>query len=368
MPPFDRMTQNTIYNFNAGPAMLPREVMETAQNEFLDYRKTGMSIMEMSHRGSHFQNLLDKAEADLRELLNIPPNYSVVFYPGGASLQFSAVPLNLLEEGDSAVYSLTGVWSVKAHKEASKFQSSLSIAFDGKNDSYLNIPTLNNRDIPENSRYLYITSNNTIYGTRYPTFPDVDVPIVADMTSELLSRKIEVQRFGAIFAGAQKNIGPSGLTILIVRNSLLENRKRSIPALLDWRLMADNKSLYNTPPTYPIYIAGLVFDWLRKKGGLESMEKENESKAKALYSALDSSSFYKVPVPNDFRSSMNVVFHLTDPELESKFTEESESAGLMGLPGHRSAGGFRASIYNAMPRSGVESLIEFLKYFEKKFG
>lgn len=346
--------------------MLPREVMQKAKEEFLDYRNTGMSIMEMSHRGKEFHDVLEQAEEDLRKLLSIPTDYSIVFYPGGASLQFSSVPLNLLEPEDIASYSLTGVWSVKAFEEASRFCPNVQAIFDGKPSNYLEIPNIQNSDLANGSRYLYITSNNTIYGTRYPKFPDVDLPIVADMTSELLSRRIDIRKMGAIFAGAQKNIGPSGLTILIVRNSLLEERKHPIPKLLNWKLLADNSSLYNTPPTYPIYIAGLVFSWLRKNGGIEKMEEVNENKAKYLYDYLDSSSLYKAPVPKQIRSSMNVVFHLNQGEFEDDFLKASEEQGLMGLKGHRSAGGFRASIYNAMPMEGVTALVQFLKDYEAK--
>ncbi|MCC5814884.1 MAG: 3-phosphoserine/phosphohydroxythreonine transaminase [Leptospira sp.] len=354
-----------IYNFNAGPAMLPKEVMEMAQSEFLDYKGSGMSLMEMSHRSPEFDQILEQAIADLKELLDIPNDYSVVFFPGGATLQFSAVALNLLDETESADYSLTGVWSVKAYQEAKRFAPNVKIVFDGKDKNYHSIQELKDSDLNPGSKFLYITSNNTIYGSRYPAFPQVSLPIVADMTSDILSRKLDISRFGAIFAGAQKNIGPSGLTVLIVRNSLLRENSRTIPTLLNWKLMAENNSLYNTPPTYPIYLAGLVFSWLKKKGGIAVMERENEAKAKLLYDFLDASEAYTVPVPKPIRSIMNAVFHLKNQEWENEFVKLSEARGLIGLKGHRSAGGFRASIYNAMPKAGVEALIEFLIDFEK---
>lgn len=360
--------QPPTYNFNAGPAMLPIPVMKQAQSEFLNYGNTGISLMEMSHRSKEFQNILDSAEDNLRSLLSIPSEYSIGFFPGGASLQFSCVPLNLLESTDTASYSLTGVWSVKALKEAKKFSPNVGVCFDGEPSQYHSIPKIQDKDLIPNSKFLYITSNNTIYGTKYPEFPEVSVPIIADMTSELLSRKLDITRFGAIFAGAQKNIGPSGLTVLIARNDFLTKKKHPIPILLDWKNYLDNHSLYNTPPTYPIYIASLVFDWLKNLGGIEAMELANEEKAKILYDSIDNSGLYHAPVPKEIRSIMNVVFHLKDKSLESKFIEESELSGLKGLKGHRDAGGMRASIYNAMPRDGVLRLIEFLKDFEKRNG
>jgi phosphoserine aminotransferase len=357
-----------VFNFNAGPAMLPEEVMKQAQNEFLDYKGSGMSVMEMSHRGSLFQSILDKAESDLRELLNLDEEFSIGFFPGGASLQFSAIPLNLLEAGDTASYALTGVWSVKALQEAKKFYPNVQSIFDGKPESYHRIPKFTESDLKPNSRYFYMTANNTIYGTQYPSFPDLPVPIVADMTSEILSRTLPLKKFGVIFAGAQKNIGPSGLTLVIVKKSLLKEMAHPIPNLMNWKLICENQSLYNTPPTYSIYIAGLVFDWLKRLGGIPVMEKINSEKSEVLYSALDSSGLFFAPVPKEIRSQMNVVFHLKEKSLEKKFEQESESAGLIGLKGHRDAGGFRASIYNAMPLEGVQALVQFLKEFEKKNG
>ena len=347
--------------------MLPVEVMQKAQAEFINYRGTGMSLMEMSHRGTHFVEVLEKAENDLRQLMNISNDYSVIFFPAGATLQFSAIPLNLLLENESADYAITGVWTQKAYEEAKKFRD-VKIISDCKDNNYTAVKPLDDSMVSQNAQYVLITSNNTIYGTRYKTLPKITkAPLIADMTSELLARKINVSDYGLIFAGAQKNVGPSGITIVIIRNDLLEKAKKPVPVLLDYKVMAKNKSLYNTPPTYPIYLAGLVFEWLLAKGGVEAMEKINERKADKLYSFIDSSALYKPPVAKDSRSAMNVVFWLNNKELENKFNEESEKAGLSGLAGHRSAGGFRASIYNAMPEQGVDALIEFMRDFEKKY-
>lgn len=361
-------TTHTIYNFNAGPAMLPVPVMQRAQEEFLNYQGSGMSLMEMSHRGKEFQSVLDKAEEDLRFLLNIPSGYEIGFFPGGATLQFSCVPLNLLDADETADFALTGVWSVKAFKEARKFSPQVRSCFDGSEHNYHKIPQLTDSDLGKNSKFLYLTSNNTIFGTRYPDFPKLSVPIVADMTSDILSRPLDISQFGVIFAGAQKNIGPSGITVVIARKNILTQRKHPIPILLDWKNYLENHSLYNTPPTYSIYIAGLVFGWLRDLGGVSVMEKQNETKSQLLYEFLDGSSFYSAPVPPEIRSRMNVVFHLANRDLEKAFTEKAENNGLKGLPGHRDAGGFRASIYNAMPIEGVESLIDFMREFERTHG
>lgn len=354
-----------VYNFNAGPAMLPTDVMQKIRDEFLDFKGSGMSIMEMSHRGSHFQEILDKSESDLRNLLNIPSNYSISFFPGGATLQFSGVPINLLsvEKNEIGGYILTGVWAKKANDEAKKLGFNTGVIFDGSESKYTIIP--DKFEIHDGYKYVYITSNNTIYGSRYNNFP-VHHTLVADMTSDLLSRKIDINRFGFIFAGAQKNIGPSGLTIGIIRNDLLEEKKTKVPVLLDYKIYFQNKSLYNTPPTFSIYVAGLVFSWCREMGGIEKIEELNEKKAKLLYDFIDNSDYYYAPVEKNSRSIMNVVFHLKNEALENKFGVEAEKAGLYGLPGHRDAGGLRASIYNAMPINGVEALIEFMEGFKKK--
>lgn len=352
-----------VYNFNAGPAMLPREVMEEIQTDFINYRNSGMSIMEMSHRGEHFQEVIEEAEENLRILLNIPKNYSVGFFPGGATSQFSAIPLNFLSSGDEkAAYSLTGLWSKKAREEAEKLGYKTDVVYDGKSNKYLEVP----REIsyPGDYKYFYITSNNTIYGSRYTRFPN-HKNLVADMTSDLLSRYIDIQKFGYIFAGAQKNIGPSGLTVAIIRNDLLELSHPGIPVLMDFKVYFKNKSLYNTPPTFSIYTAGLVFKWCLEKGGIENIEQRNEDKARTLYDYIDKSNFYFAPVEKNSRSTMNVVFRIEKEELEKIFVLESEKEGLIGLGGHRDAGGLRASIYNAMPIWGVHRLCEFMERFKK---
>ncbi len=347
--------------------MLPTEVMEKAKEEFLNYQNTGMSVMEMSHRETHFQRILDESLLALRKLLQIPERYGVVYFPGGATLQFSAIPLNYLAEGESASYFQTGVWATKAFQEAQKFYPQVKSEFDGKPGGYLEIPEITDEMISKESKFVYITSNNTIYGTRYTKIPKLkNTPLIADMTSELLSRKLDIEDFSVIFAGAQKNIGPSGLTIVIYDKSKLPSVKHPIPNLMNYALMEKSGSVYNTPPTYSIYIAGLVFQWLLDKGGLDVMEKENEDKANLLYQTIDTSSLYSAPVPQRHRSTMNVVFKLKDTNLDKSFLEGAEERGLAGLKGYRDVGGFRASIYNAMPKTGIEALVSYLKEFEKK--
>ncbi len=358
---------NTVFNFNAGPAMLPKQVMDIANEEFLNYKNSSMSVMEMSHRGEHFQDILDRAELNLRKLLNISNDYSIAFFPGGATLHFSCIPQNFLLEKETGGYYLTGVWSNKANLEANKLGYSTQIMFDGKESKYTQIPKEFDLESLKKHKYIYITSNNTIYGSRFINFPKVKTaPLVADMTSDLLSRKIDINDFGFIFAGAQKNIGPSGLTVGIIRKDLLEFPKKPIPVLLDYKVYFQNKSLYNTPPTFPIYIAGLVFEWCLKMGGIEKIESLNEKKANLLYDFIDSSDFYTAPVEKSVRSRMNVVFHIRDSKLEKLFNEEAEKNNLIGLAGHRDAGGLRASIYNAMPIEGVETLLKFMKDFKEK--
>ncbi len=355
-----------VFNFNAGPAMLPKEVMEIAKEEFLNYQNSGMSIMEMSHRGDHFQDILDKAELNLRKLLDISNDYEIAFFPGGATLHFSSIPQNFLLENESGAYFLTGVWAKKAKEEATKLGFKTEILYDGKDSNYTHIPNVFDESLLKNHKYIYITSNNTIYGSRFIQFPRAsNIPLIADMTSDLLSRKINVNDFGFIFAGAQKNIGPSGLTVGIIRKDLLEFPKKPIPVLLDYKVYFKNKSLYNTPPTYSIYIAGLVFEWCIKMGGIEKLEAINEKKAQLLYDFIDNSGFYNAPVEKNARSTMNVVFRLNDVKLEKVFNEEALKNNLVGLPGHRDAGGLRASIYNAMPIEGVENLIMFMIHFQE---
>ncbi|MCG6141474.1 3-phosphoserine/phosphohydroxythreonine transaminase [Leptospira mtsangambouensis] len=358
-----------VFNFNAGPAMLPTEVMEEAQSEFLNYKGTGMSVMEMSHRGNVFQNILDESLSDLRELLDLPSRYAVVYFPGGATLQFSAIPFNYLKAGDSADFALTGVWAKKAFEEAKKFYPNVKSIFNGADSKYMELPTISDEIVNEGAKYVYITSNNTIYGTRYKTFPKLKkAPLFADMTSELLSRKLPIEDFSVIFAGAQKNIGPSGLTLVIYDKEKLPTFDHPIPNLMNFALMEKNGSLYNTPPTYSIYIAGLVFKYLKRNGGLAAMETTNERKAKKLYDAIDASNLFYAPVPEEFRSVMNVVFRGHNDALDSKFLTLAEEQGFAGLKGYRDVGGFRASIYNAMPEEGVDALISLIKEFERTHG
>ncbi|QCO39794.1 3-phosphoserine/phosphohydroxythreonine transaminase [Leptospira interrogans] len=358
--------QERIYNFGAGPAMLPNEVMEIAAAEFLNYKGSGMSVMEVSHREPLFEDVITEAEILLRKLLNLGEDYSIAFFSGGATLHFSALPLNLLKEGESFDVAHTGIWTKKAWEEGLKFNE-VNVIYDSTNNHFTDVPVLTDSNLSGKGKYLHITSNNTIYGTQYPEIPKIkQIPLVADMTSELLSRKIDVKDFGVIFAGAQKNIGPSGLSLAIIRNDLLGISGRKIPILLDYSVMVKNRSLYNTPSTYSIYIAKLVFEWLLKLGGIEAIEKVNEQKAKLIYDFIDSSSLYVCPVQKRARSKMNVVFLLKDKNLDSKFLDEAEKNGLHGLGGHRLVGGFRASIYNSMPLAGVQKLVSFMKDFESK--
>lgn len=358
-----------VFNFNAGPAMLPTPVMEEAKEEFLNFQGTGMSVMEMSHREKHFQTILDESLSNLRELLELPDKYAIVYFPGGATLQFSALPLNYLKTGESADFALTGVWANKAFEEAKKFYPQVKSIFDGKESKYTEIPSLTDEMVSDSAKYVYITSNNTIYGTRYKTIPKLKkAPLFADMTSELLSRKLNPNDFSVIFAGAQKNIGPSGLTIVIYDKEKLPEVNHPIPNLMNLKLMEKSGSLYNTPPTYSIYIAGLVFKYLKKLGGLGVMESQNELKANKLYDFLDSSSLFYAPVPKENRSTMNVVFRSRNDSLDKSFLELAETQGFAGLKGYRDVGGFRASIYNAMPVEGVEALVQLLKEFERTKG
>ena len=324
-----------VYNFSAGPSMLPLPILEKAASELCCYGTSGMSVMEMSHRSPDFEAIIQKAEADLRLLMNIPENYKVLFLQGGASTQFASVPLNLLNGSGKADYIVSGQFSKKAAKEAQK-----------------------------DADYVHICFNNTIYGTKYPYIPDTgSIPLVADLSSCILSEPVDVSRFGVIYAGAQKNVAPAGLTIVIVREDLLGHARPETPAMLDWRLMADNDSMYNTPPCYAIYMAGLMFQWLLDNGGLEARKAFNEKKCAVLYDYLDSQSYYLAPVEKESRSMMNVTFVTGDPELDKKFAAEAGKNGLKNIKGHRSVGGMRASIYNAMPIEGVEKLVAFMKEF-----
>ncbi|WP_019593124.1 3-phosphoserine/phosphohydroxythreonine transaminase [Thioalkalivibrio sp. ALM2T] len=354
-----------VMNFSAGPAALPQAVLERARDELLDFRGSGMSVMEMSHRGKPFMAVAEKAEQDLRKLMDIPENYSVLFLQGGATGQFAAIPMNLAN-GQGMDYIDTGAWSGKAIKEAQKY-GPVNIVASSQASGYDSIPDRASWKLDPNAAYVHYTPNETIGGVEFPDIPDVgDVPLVADMSSTILSRPIDVSKFGVIYAGAQKNIGPAGLTVVIVRNDLLERDKGNVPAVLDWALQAKNDSMYNTPPTFGWYLAGLVFEWLLEQGGLESMGKINQRKAAKLYQYIDNSAFYRNPVEPSARSWMNVPFILADDSLDGTFLNEADAAGLSSLKGHRSVGGMRASIYNAVPESSVDALIDFMADFENR--
>jgi len=357
-----------VYNFSAGPAMIPTEVLEKAQGEILDWGGSGMSPMEMSHRGKEYLSIAEKAESDLRQLLAIPDNYKVLFLQGGASSQFAMVPINLLGDKKSADYLLTGQWSKKAVAEAKRY-CKVNIIADTSDSKFTSVPAEDELKFDPDAAYVHYTPNETIVGVEFPYIPDTgDVPLVADMSSTILSRPIEVSKFGLIYAGAQKNIGPAGLTIVIVRDDLIGNASADMPVMCDYKTFADNDSMYNTPPTYSWYLAGLVFDWALKKGGLAAIGEINRSKAERLYSAIDTSNMYSNPVDENCRSWMNVPFILADAELDAAFLAEAAQNNLMTLKGHRSVGGMRASIYNAMPEEGVDSLISFMADFESKHG
>jgi len=355
-----------VYNFSAGPAVLPEEVLNEAAAEMLDYRGTGMSVMEMSHRSKSYETIIEDAESDLRDLLHIPENYKVLFLQGGGSTQFAMVPMNLMKNR-VADYIITGQWAKKAHKEASIYGKANAIASSAdKTFSY--IPDCSDLPVSEDVDYVYICENNTIYGTKFWTLPNTKGKLlVADQSSCFLSEPVDVSKYGLIFAGAQKNVGPAGTVIVIIREDLItEDVLEGTPTMLRYKIHADAKSLYNTPPTYGIYMCGKVFKWLKAKGGLEEMKKINEEKAKILYDFLDESKLFKGTVVKKDRSIMNVPFITGNEELDALFVKESKAAGLENLKGHRTVGGMRASIYNAMPKAGVEKLVEFMADFEKK--
>lgn len=355
-----------VYNFSAGPAVLPEEVLNEAAAEMLDYRGTGMSVMEMSHRSKSYETIIEDAESDLRDLLHIPENYKVLFLQGGGSTQFAMVPMNLMKNR-VADYIITGQWVKKAHKEASIYGKANAIASSAdKTFSY--IPDCSDLPVSEDADYVYICENNTIYGTKFWTLPNTKGKLlVADQSSCFLSEPVDVSKYGLIFAGAQKNVGPAGTVIVIIREDLItEDVLEGTPTMLRYKIHADAKSLYNTPPTYGIYMCGKVFKWLKAKGGLEEMKKINEEKAKILYDFLDESKLFKGTVVKKDRSIMNVPFITGNEELDALFVKESKAAGLENLKGHRTVGGMRASIYNAMPKAGVEKLVEFMADFEKK--
>ena len=355
---------NRVYNFSAGPSMLPVPVLEKAASELLSYGSSGMSVMEMSHRSPEFEAIIGTAEANLRKLMNIPDNYKVLFLQGGASTQFAAVPLNLIRRTGKADYAVSGQFSGKAFKEAQKLGCDVRCAATSKEDHFDHVPVVTRADIRPDAAYVHICFNNTIYGTKYHYIPDTgDIPLVADMSSCILSEPVDVTRFGVIYAGAQKNMAPAGLTVVIVREDLLDSAEEKMPTMLEWKVMAENGSMYNTPPCYAIYMAGLVYQWLLRMGGLEAMKERNLAKALLLYNYLDSQDYYLAPVKAGSRSMMNVTFVTGDAGLDKTFVTEAEKAGLKNLKGHRSVGGMRASIYNAMPYEGVEKLVAFMKDF-----
>ena len=357
-----------VFNFSAGPAMVPEAVLKQAQSEMLDWQGSGMSVMEMSHRGKEFMSIAAQAEADLRDIMEIPDNYKVLFLQGGASSQFAMVPMNLLGDKTSADYINTGAWSKKAIGEAKRF-CNVNIAATTEADNFTRAPKAEELSLDPNAAYVHYTPNETIGGVEFDYIPDTgDVPLVADFSSTILSRPIDVSKYGVIYAGSQKNIGPAGLAVVIVREDLIGHAKDSVPAMFNYKTHADADSMYNTPPTYTWYFAGLVFNWLKQNGGLEKMAEVNLRKATKLYDAIDSSDFYANPVEKSSRSWMNVPFTLADAELDSVFLAEAKEAGLVTLKGHRSVGGMRASIYNAMPEAGVDALISFMADFEKRHG
>lgn len=357
------MTEKRVFNFSAGPSMLPVSVLEKAAKQMLNYENSGMSVMEMSHRSSSYLDIFNKTKDLLKKVMNIPDGYEIVFIQGGATQQFSMVPLNLLKNG-KADYIITGSFSKKAATEAKKY-GEINIAYDGSDNDFKHIPTQDELKLDPEASYVHLCANNTIYGTEWKYVPETNgIPIIADMSSNILSKPIDVSKYGMIYAGAQKNMGIAGLGVAIIKKDLLQKVSATTPVLLDYTLMIENDSMYNTPPAYAIYVLGLVLEWIDEMGGLEVMEKRNIEKAKLLYDYLDSSDFYKAHSDKDNRSLMNVTFTTPSKELDAKFVKESIEAGMTNLKGHRSVGGIRASIYNAMPLEGVEKLVAFMKEFE----
>ena len=357
---------NRVYNFSAGPSMLPMQVLESAQKDLICYGDSGMSVMEMSHRSPEYDKIIKDAEALLREIMNIPDNYKVLFLQGGASTQFAAVPLNLMNKNKKADYILSGQFSTKAYKEAQKYGDVVAVA-SSKDVNFSEIPATARDTFRPDADYVHICFNNTIYGTKYSYIPDTgDIPLVADMSSCIISEPVDVSKFGLIYAGAQKNMAPAGLTLVIVREDLIGNAREDTPAMLDYKLMAEGESMYNTPPCWCIYVAKLVYEWIKDLGGLTEMKKLNEKKAKVLYDYLDGQDYYIAPVKKESRSMMNVTFVTGNTDLDKKFASEAAAAGLKNLKGHRSVGGMRASIYNAMPYEGVVALVEFMKKFAQE--
>lgn len=357
-----------IYNFSAGPAVLPKEVLIEAKDELLNYQNSGMSVMEMSHRSKVYEKILEDAKQDLREIANIPENYEILFIQGGASLQFSMVPMNLIKNG-KADYFITGQFAKKAFEEAQLFLDA-KVAASSKEQNFTTIPDISKVTFRDDADYIYICENNTIYGTKFKELPDTKgIPLVADVSSCFLSEPIDISNYGLLFAGAQKNIGPAGVCVVIIRKDLIQDETfNPTPTMLKYKTYADNDSMYNTPPTYTIYMCGKVFKWIKSQGGLVAMQKRNIDKAKLLYDAIDQSSLFTCPVDKKYRSIMNVPFVTGNDELDTKFINEAKEKGFENIKGHRSVGGMRASIYNAMPIEGIESLVSFMKDFEEREG
>ena len=358
-----------VYNFSAGPAILPEEVLKKAADEMLEYGDSGQSVMEMSHRSKEYQAIIDECEALLREVMSIPENYKVLFLQGGASSQFAMIPLNLMNKSGKADFVITGQWATKAYKEACKLcgEENCNAVASSKDKTFSYIPELDKSKFNPDADYFHICQNNTIYGTRWSELPDTgNVPLVADMSSCILSEPVDVTKYGLIYAGAQKNMGPAGLTVVIIREDLIGNARENTPTMFDYKTHADNGSMFNTPPTYGIYILKLVLEWVKSKGGLEGMKALNEKKAAIIYNFLDNSTMFKATVQGKDRSLMNVPFVTGNEELDAKFVAEAKKNGFVNIKGHRSVGGMRASIYNAMPIEGVEKLVEFMAKFESE--
>ena len=361
-------TQTRIFNFSAGPAVLPREVLEEVQRDLIELPGVGMSILEISHRSKPFDEIMAGCEADLRSLAGVPDGYRVLFLQGGASLQFSMVPMNLLPPGGSADYIVTGTWAQKAVKEAKRV-GAVKIAASTESDNFTRVPKQQELTLDPGAAYVHYTTNNTIYGTEWHDVPAVgSVPLVADASSDIFSRPIDIAKYALIYAGAQKNLAPAGVTLVIIRDDMVKRTPASLPTMLQYSVHVENQSLYNTPPVFAIYVMRLVLKWLIRQGGLAAIEKQNARKADKLYAEIDRTGFYRGHAQKDSRSRMNVTFRLPTEELEKKFVKESTAAGLDGLKGHRSVGGLRASIYNAFPEAGVDALVQFMKAFEQKNG
>jgi phosphoserine aminotransferase len=356
-----------IYNFSPGPAVLPYSVLQEAAADIVNFNNKGIGLIELSHRSKEFMAVADETEALIRELMGIPNNYKVLFLQGGASSQFYMVPMNLLGKDQKASYLNTGTWSKKAIKEAKLF-GNVEVPFSSEETTFNRVPQDDEYTVAEDSQYLYFVTNNTIYGTQFSTMPNKKAMLIADMSSDILSRPVDVSRFGLIFAGAQKNMGPAGVTVVIIRDDLLDRAGDQVPTMLKYKTHADKDSMFNTPPCFSIYCVGRVMNWLKQMGGVETIEKINKNKASLLYEAIDSTDFYRGHAEKESRSMMNVTFNLPTPELEAQFIREATAAGLDGLKGHRSVGGCRASIYNAFPKEGVEQLVDFMAGFSKKNG